>query len=291
MGGVTSPASSPISSFKKLCVALDTALGAATAAATSASGERYPRVSSVAAYFVHFVHFAEAPAEDLKVRLAALLAYGSATANSQPEAHKATLAGIAAGELGHTSPTDLASTSVLLVVPRSGTISPWSSKATDMAHTCGLSSIHRIERGVALLVSVIGDNALTDVELETIEPLIHDRMTQVVLSGPMLGDLDNLGPNAKGKNLSSKETPRQLKTLPLHEASRSNSTPQELLEDANKACGLALTTDEIDYLVASFMSGSDSEPITSTRSLAATSSGGEIRDEGQSARVRGPGWD
>ncbi|KAJ1558373.1 hypothetical protein HK405_013816, partial [Cladochytrium tenue] len=62
------PGSSALSPFRaeKLRVALDTALGAATAVAAPASGERPPRVSSVAAYFVHFVHFTEAPTEDLK---------------------------------------------------------------------------------------------------------------------------------------------------------------------------------------------------------------------------------
>src|SRR5579863_1391390 len=68
----------------------------------------------------------------------------------------------------------------LLVVPRLGTVSPWASKATDIAHICGLKKIRRIERGTAYILRG-RDGALDRDALLTVVPLLHDRMTQTVL--------------------------------------------------------------------------------------------------------------
>ena len=69
----------------------------------------------------------------------------------------------------------------LLVVPRLGTISPWSSKATDIAQHCGLSEVQRIERGVVYFLQTRSGEALTQAELKDLLPLLHDRITESVL--------------------------------------------------------------------------------------------------------------
>src|SRR5574340_1694534 len=70
----------------------------------------------------------------------------------------------------------------LLVVPRLGTISPWSTKATDIAQHCGLSEVARIERGVVYYLSTQSGKPLGDVEQAAVLPLLHDRMTESVMS-------------------------------------------------------------------------------------------------------------
>src|SRR5258705_9323981 len=70
---------------------------------------------------------------------------------------------------------------LLLVVPRLGTISPWASKATDIAHSCGLESVERIERGVAYYVGTKKGAPLDKFQQAALLPLIHDRMTETVL--------------------------------------------------------------------------------------------------------------
>src|SRR6266568_3266134 len=70
----------------------------------------------------------------------------------------------------------------LLVIPRPGTISAWSSKATDIAHNCGLAAISRIERGIAYGVATRGDAPLSSEDRATLLPFIHDRMTEAVFA-------------------------------------------------------------------------------------------------------------
>jgi phosphoribosylformylglycinamidine synthase len=123
---------------------------------------------------------------------------------------------------------------LLLVVPRPGTISPWSSKATDIVRHCGLDAVRRVERGVAFHVEgARGAPAAAD--LETLAPLIHDRMTQAVLN-----DVDSAAA------LFAHVMPRPLATIPLLRDGR------DALERANRDLGLALAGDEIDYLDTSF---------------------------------------
>src|SRR5881396_1829434 len=119
---------------------------------------------------------------------------------------------------------------MLLSVPRLGTISPWSSKATDIARRCGLEAVRRVERGIAWFFS--GGQAL-DSELPRILALIHDRMTETVL-----GSLD------ESDALFRHFNPRALEIVNVLARGRA------ALEDANTALGLALAPDEIDYLLS-----------------------------------------
>src|SRR5262245_12098744 len=119
-----------------------------------------------------------------------------------------------------------------LVVPRLGTISPWSSKATDIAHRCGLDAVRRIERGTAwFLAAAPAPDAARRQALE----LIHDRMTEAVLDSPDAAEA-----------MFVRHEPRPLATVPV--ASRGRAA----LEEANAAMGLALAPDEIDYLLAHY---------------------------------------
>ncbi|MBI3562516.1 MAG: phosphoribosylformylglycinamidine synthase [Gammaproteobacteria bacterium] len=123
----------------------------------------------------------------------------------------------------------------LLVVPRLGTISPWSSKATDIAHNCGLSAVKRIERGVAYFISARSE--LNDSQLRQIKPLLHDRMTETVLTNDDDATL-----------LFSQATPKPLQRVDILQGGR------EALLQANREWGLALADDEIDYLLENFVS-------------------------------------
>jgi phosphoribosylformylglycinamidine synthase len=118
----------------------------------------------------------------------------------------------------------------LLVVPRPGTTSPWSSKATDIAQVCDLTSLRRIERAVAFHVDAAVP--LAEAELGRIAALLHDRMTEAVLR-----EGDDIA------RLFASERPRALRSIPRALAS---------LNEANAMLGLALSADEIDYLHASF---------------------------------------
>ncbi len=122
---------------------------------------------------------------------------------------------------------------LLLVLPRFGTISPWSSKATDIAHNCGLTKVGRLERGVAYQVA--SERALTDDELARLRPLVHDRMTEVVV-----------GTMADADGMFAHHSPRPLRQVDVLGGGK------VALEKADKAWGLALSKDEIDYLVAAF---------------------------------------
>lgn len=124
---------------------------------------------------------------------------------------------------------------LFVVAPRPGTISPWSSKATDIAKICGLASIRRIERAIVYWVQV-SESMTPDLRLK-IQSKLHDRMTQVVFEHP-----DQL------QNLFSHETPRPVESVPVL------AQGKVALVEANQRLGLALADDEIDYLVQSFQS-------------------------------------
>jgi phosphoribosylformylglycinamidine synthase len=123
---------------------------------------------------------------------------------------------------------------VRIVAPRPGTLSPWSSKATDIAHICGLSAVTRIERVVAYTIDC-RPSALTPNELAALDAKLHDRMTQAVFGG-----LDAC------VALFRHETPRPMTSVPVLARGRA------ALEEANRALGLALAEDEIDYLMQAF---------------------------------------
>ncbi len=123
----------------------------------------------------------------------------------------------------------------MLVVPRIGTISPWSSKATDIARHCGLEAVHRIERGVAYFIVTANGEALSQGERAALMPLVHDRMTETVLVA-----FD------EAARLFDRFEPRPLATVDILSGGRA------ALERANRDMGLALSQDEIEYLVEQF---------------------------------------
>ena len=120
----------------------------------------------------------------------------------------------------------------LYVVPRLGTISPWASKATDIAKLCSLPVL-RIERGRVYELAV--RSVLTDVERQRIAPLLHDRMTETLLTERPQQEL-----------LFAEHEPKAVRSVDVLSGGRA------ALEQANVAIGLALSADEIDYLVAQF---------------------------------------
>ena len=134
------------------------------------------------------------------------------------------------------SPADVSEAGrLLLIVPRLGTISPWASKATDIAHSCGLDAVERIERGVVYYVSTKQGGPLEPAQQAALLPLIHDRMTETVL--------DSLEAAAQ---LFQHIAPRPLATIDLL------SGGHQALERANREMGLALSDDEIEYLLENF---------------------------------------
>ncbi|MFA6119764.1 MAG: phosphoribosylformylglycinamidine synthase [Sideroxydans sp.] len=124
----------------------------------------------------------------------------------------------------------------LLVIPRLGTISPWSSKATDIAKHCALPQVKRIERGIMFYLKSKSGKALSDAEKKAVLPLLHDRMTESVIS-----DIDGIE-----DKLFKHGTPQPLSSVDILKGGKL------ALENANKELGLALSIDEIDYLVENF---------------------------------------
>jgi len=172
-----------------------------------------PAVDSVSARYVHLAGFDTAPpAADLE-RLAALLTYGDPAAEG------------AEGE-------------VIIVAPRLGTVSPWASKATDIARNCGIA-LHRVERiveyQIGLKRKLVGRHQLSKDDLTAIAALLHDRMTESVLSS-----------REEARALFTELTPEPLAHVDVLGGGRA------ALEKANTEWGLALATDEIDYLLDAF---------------------------------------
>ncbi len=124
----------------------------------------------------------------------------------------------------------------LLVVPRLGTISPWSSKATDIAKHCALPQVKRIERGILFYLKSKSGKALTEAEKKAVLPLLHDRMTESVVS-----DIDGIE-----DKIFKHGTPQPLSSVDILKGGKL------ALENANKELGLALSIDEIGYLVENF---------------------------------------
>jgi len=168
------------------------------------------KVPAVTGLYAEFAHFADTDGEltaDQQQVLGRLLKYGPSVPVQEP-----------AGRL-------------FLVVPRLGTISPWASKASDIAHNCGLQSIQRLERGIAYYVA--GD--LSDAEAEQVSAQLHDRMTQRVL-----GQLE------QAADMFSHAQPRPMTSVDILAGGR------DALAQANIDLGLALAEDEVDYLVTAF---------------------------------------
>ena len=120
------------------------------------------RISSISARFVHLVATVETPTHAVMQQLKALLTYGEPAANASPT-----------GDVQ------------FIVSPRFGTVSPWASKATDIAHNCGLA-VKRIERiteySVHLKSGLFSKASLTEDQREQVAALLHDRMTESVMA-------------------------------------------------------------------------------------------------------------
>lgn len=168
-----------------------------------------PDVTSVDARFIHFIESSTDLNQTEKQQLENLLSYGHQVKDSSEVTEDSQM---------------------LLVVPRTGTISPWSSKATDIANNAGLKKVIRLERGIQWFFQ-----SDSSVPANKIAPLIHDRMTETVLTD--LEQVDRLFEHAE---------PGQLKHIDILASGR------DALEIANTEMGLALSDDEIDYLLANF---------------------------------------
>ncbi|HLA75714.1 MAG TPA: phosphoribosylformylglycinamidine synthase [Gammaproteobacteria bacterium] len=171
-----------------------------------------PRLGQIHAGYVHFAQLTRQLNDADTERLTKLLHYGYLPKTTAP-VHAQTL----------------------LVVPRLGTISPWSSKATDIAQVCGLTAIRRLERGMVYYLTAADDQPLSDDELSHIAPLLHDRMTEQVLT----------------QADSASSLFNQAEPAPLCNIDVLGQGRLALLE-VNATLGLALTDDEIDYLADNF---------------------------------------
>jgi phosphoribosylformylglycinamidine synthase len=168
-----------------------------------------PAVSGVQAEYIHFVRTSREPSADELARLQALLTYEETQGSH-----------------------DFSGT-LFLVTPRAGTISPWSSKASDIAHNCGLTMVERVERGVAYDVQTTA--SLTTAERGAIAALLHDRMTEMVLADTQDAIV-----------LFSEAEPAPLRYVDISDDAAA------ALAKANTDWGLALSPDEIDYLAENY---------------------------------------
>jgi len=175
----------------------------------------HPAIETLRARYVHLAGFDEAPGSETLARLGALLTYGEpfADAGAAPDAR-------------------------VVVAPRLGTVSPWASKASDIARNCGLG-LHRVERiveyQIGLKRKLVGRNQLSKSDLDAIAALLHDRMTESVLAS-----------RDEAKALFTELHPEPLAHVDVLAGGRA------ALEQANTDWGLALAADEIDYLLQAF---------------------------------------
>ncbi len=170
-----------------------------------------PTVTHIDARFRHFVKVTRALSSHEKHVLARILTYGPHTDDSAHE-----------GDL-------------LLVVPRLGTLSPWSSKATDIARHCGLDAIRRIERGIAYTIVTARAQPLDAAQRGAVATALCDRMTETVL--------DRFEDAAQ---IFHEVAPAPLATVDVLGGGRA------ALVRANQEMGLALSADEIEYLLENF---------------------------------------
>ena len=174
-------------------------------------------VTGIYAEFMHFADLkSDLDAQELE-KLEKLLTYGPTIEEHEPE-------GL-----------------LLLVTPRPGTISPWSSKSTDIAINCGLDKVKRLERGTAYYVET--STPLNDAQMADVKALIHDRMMEVTFT-----DFD--AANA----LFQAAEPAPVADVDLLKGGRA------ALENANVTLGLALADDEIEYLYDAFVNKLERNP-------------------------------
>ena len=162
-------------------------------------------VENVDARFTYFVSLSNSSNSDDRVRLDALLLSGRASLSFEPDA------------------------TLIQIAPRPGTISPWSSKATDIVHACNLRSVERVERGVCYALTISG--ALSAAESSLLGDVLFDRMTEIRFSS-----------SKDAESLFQTHEPASLTVVPLM------AEGVVALERANVELGLALSVDEIEYL-------------------------------------------
>ncbi len=162
-------------------------------------------IADIGAEYLHLVDASEEISGEAEKRLQQLTAYGTAFSGGRE--------GV-----------------LFLAVPRPGTISPWSSKATDIVHNSGLSEVKRLERGIAYYVT-----GSSSQHREAIAGLLHDRMTEIVLSEVVAAEI-----------LFETTAPAPLSTVGLLHGGK------DALAAANKTLGLALADDEVDYLYEAY---------------------------------------
>ena len=176
-----------------------------------------PQIQGISARFVHLVATQEVLADAQKQTLAALLTYGEPPVDpSNAAAHGP----------------------VIVVSPRLGTVSPWASKATDIAHNCGFA-VRRVERlteyRLAMKSGLLGTAKLSAEQLAQVAAALHDRMTESAMTH-----------RDEAAALFTALEPAPMAHVDVLGGGRS------ALELANKDWGLALAEDEIDYLVNAF---------------------------------------
>ena len=172
--------------------------------------KQIPQLNDIHARYWHFIKTNHSLSDQEQHDLEQLLQYGESDQLTTPK-----------GEL-------------FLMVPRTGTISPWSSKATDILHNSGLQNIERVERGVAYFIEAAEGDFSEDQRL-FIGNQLHDRMMeQVIFEG------------AEAEALFSDAEPAPLTTVDISEDA------DLALQNANIELGLALSADEIDYLVENY---------------------------------------
>ncbi|MRI33776.1 phosphoribosylformylglycinamidine synthase [Endozoicomonas sp. OPT23] len=179
-------------------------------------------ISGISAEFQHFIRVNDdLSPQELQI-LEKLLTYGPSRGEEGRDE-----------EESEDTLTKSLSKSFYLIVPRAGTISPWSSKATNIASNCGLTKVQRIERGLAYHIAT--EQPLTKEQQAIVSDLLHDRMTESVL--------DNL---QAAEVLFAETEPAPFMAVDILEGGR------DALATANTSLGLALADDEIDYLVESY---------------------------------------
>ncbi len=166
------------------------------------------QVSGIGARFVHLVAADHAASAAERERLRALLSYGPSYCSA------------AAGNL-------------IVVTPRFGTVSPWASKATDIAHNCGIA-LRRVERITEFRIAA-GTKALDEAQRQAVAAALHDRMTESVMFK-----------RAAAHGLFTELDPTPMQHVDVLAGGR------PALEQANRRFGLALAEDEIDYLLQAF---------------------------------------
>ncbi len=170
-----------------------------------------PNIKSISTEFMHFAFSHATFSADEQAKLAQILTYGPKDST-------------------HDQQGDL-----FLVTPRIGTISPWASRATDIAKNCGLEHLLRLERGIVYYVQTSNGAPLSDAEKKALLPLIHDRMTETVL-----------GHLQEAEKLYHDAEPKPLSTVDILQGGKA------ALLAANSEMGLALSPDEVDYLFDNF---------------------------------------